>query len=85
MAKTKGKKMVTIELDPKLVDRLDKLAINCGISRHQLMKNFIESCTSEGEFLSKVGVIYTAKKMMNFLEIGKEAFQEDARQEKLAL
>jgi len=85
MAKTKGKKMVTIELDPNLVDRLDKLAINCGISRHQLMKNFIESCTAEGEFLSKVGVIYTVKKMKAFLDLGKTAFEEEARQEKLSL
>jgi len=81
----KGKKMITIELDLDLVDRLDKLAETCGISRHQLMKNFIDSCTSEGEFLSKVGIIYTVKKMKNFLEIGKEAYKDEARQQHLAL
>jgi len=80
-----NKKMVTVELDKAVVDRLDKLAKKCGITRHQMMKNFIESCTAEGEFLSKVGLIYTAKKMKDFLEMGKEAFQEEARQEKLAL
>jgi len=82
---TQNKRLLSVELDLELIERLDKLAKNCGISRHQLMKNFIESCTSEGEFLSKVGLIYTAKKMKDFIEIGKEAFQEDARQEKLAL
>jgi len=82
---TQNKRLLSVELDLQTIARLDKLAEKCGISRHQMMKNFIESCTAEGEFLSKIGVIYTAKKMMNFLEIGKEAFQEDARQEKLAL
>jgi hypothetical protein len=82
---THNKKMLSVELDLELIARLDKLANNCGISRHQLMKNFIESCTYEGEFLSKVGLIYTVKKMRGFLEMGKEAFKAESKQEKLLL
>jgi len=81
----KTKKMCSVELDKEVVDRIDKLAEKCGITRHQMMKNFIESCTAEGEFLSKVGLIYTVKKMKDFLEIGREAYEDEARQEKLAL
>jgi len=82
---THGKKMISMELDVEMIERLDRLAENCGVSRHQLMKNFIESCTIEGEFLRKFGILYTAKRMKAFFEIGKEAFEADARQEKLVL
>jgi len=82
---THGKKMLSIELDFEMIERLDRLAENCGISRHQLMKNFVESCTIEGEFLRKVGIIYTAKKMRDFLTMGKRAFEAEAKQEKLVL
>jgi len=82
---TQNKKLLSVELDIELIDRLDKLAKHCGISRHQLMKNFIESCTYEGEFLSKVGLIYTARKMMEFMERGKQAIKEDLRQGTLEL
>jgi len=82
---THGKKMISMELDLDTIERLDKLAQKCGITRHAMMRNFIVSCTAEGEFLSKVGLIYTVKKMRDFLELGKEAYEEEARQEILAL
>jgi len=80
---THGKKMLSVELDHAMIARLDKLSEHCGISRHQLMKNFIESCTEDGEFLTKIGVIYTARKMIDFLDKSKKAFAEDAKQQKL--
>ena len=64
---------VSIQLDTKLIKKIDAKAKKLNLSRSQLLRNFIETAYSEVEFLDEAG-IFTAinfgKKVISKFKLG---------------
>jgi predicted transcriptional regulator len=60
---------VQIQLDPDLLERLDKLAELDEMTRYRLIQNMLYECTASLETSRKVGVLKTALQMRNMGEV----------------
>lgn len=53
----KMKEQYTVQLEPEFVDKLDKLADKLGLTRSQLMRNFLESGYADAMMLEEIGLL----------------------------
>ncbi|OQC29190.1 MAG: Ribbon-helix-helix protein, copG family [Deltaproteobacteria bacterium ADurb.Bin072] len=58
---SKMKEQYTVQLEPEFVEKLDKIADDLGISRSQLMRNFLEYAYDDAMMLDKLGMFSTLK------------------------
>lgn len=70
----KMKEQYTVQLDPEFVDKLDEMATKLGISRSQIMRNFLEYAYDDAVMLEKVGMFATLKFGPKLIRSIKEGF-----------
>lgn len=80
----KAKEQYTVQLDPQFVEKLDKMAEKIGVSRSQLMRNFLESAYEDAVMLDKIGLLAAfkfgqkmIKKIREGIASGRITFNED--------
>jgi len=64
-----SEKTISVKLNVKRIERLDKLAKRAGISRHQLMVNMIDVGISEISMASKVGFFQVGLAIRDLLKL----------------
>lgn len=75
---TEDKMAVTVWIDKRLVDRIDKLAEKADLTRSKLLVNMIEVTTGELEVMKTVGIYAIAKIFRDM----KDAFDRGWKPEK---
>jgi hypothetical protein len=63
----KIKEQYTVQLDPELVGKIDKMAKDLGLTRSQLMRNLIESGYEDALLLDKIGLLGAFKFGKDFI------------------
>lgn len=61
--------MVNFRMTQAEIDRLDKIATYCGLSRSQLIYNMVNSGMEEFDVFKKIGVMATLRTAKDVLEI----------------
>jgi len=64
----KKKEAYTVQLDPEFVEKIDKLADKHGMSRSQLMGNFLQSAYEDAVILDKLGLLTAARSLIDLKE-----------------
>jgi predicted transcriptional regulator len=80
----KVKEQYTVQLDPKFVEKLDKMAEKIGVSRSQLMRNLLQNAYEDAVMLDKIGLLAAfkfgqkmIKKIKEGIASGRITYDED--------
>ncbi len=77
------KEQYTVQLEPEFVAQIDKLADKLGLSRSQLMRNFLHTAYDDAIVLDKLGILTTVNVGQKILTKFKEKyFKEQIRSNK---
>jgi predicted DNA-binding protein len=82
-------KPIPVKLSDEFIFELDKLAERAGISRHQLMQNFIKVGLQDADFFEKTGVLKAvisirdmSKGFKKICDLGMKAFSATDKKQK---
>jgi metal-responsive CopG/Arc/MetJ family transcriptional regulator len=64
----KRKEAVTIQVAPDLVRKIEKMANKLGLSRSQLMANFIQTAYDDAVWLQRFGLLTAARTLTDLKE-----------------